>query len=466
MNPLSRPAVPRPRAYRTLPLAAAALLAALLALPSRVAAAEESPLFLIETIVLEGTSRPSSAEIIRSEMRLAEGSEYSEGELRAAIYRVRRLPFVLEADLSLRRGSERGKYALAVAVEETNAGFFAASLEALRIDLDLERALGYSLRTNFPTRDSATAGFRLFLGPRGVLFGAAHEEEFQAGYTHYGMFGGNGSASLAISYSPAECCSPGEVLPLGLDPSFSSWSLGRRRRANLVVDYPLGGDQALRLAATDLRAETSSRIQVLSSLNDPTIGFTDEDLTRSDVELKWIYDTRDEPLFPSQGSVVSGGLEVSKADLPLRVSGTSDEGPADARSSSRMAALAVAGARTWSLAPRHAVSLGGRMAAGRSDAGKTVSGDTIVTSRDLHTRDASIEARHSWSLWGEKLTREAGDLRLETTAAAGYEAISPDLGVRGTPVHRRSLGIALVFRNAWGIFRLGLTYLDIRGDPR
>lgn len=75
--------------------------------------------FLIETITVEGVGREAARGIIVAESLLQEGESYSEDELRKAVYRVKRLPFVVEADFSLKKGSERGAYELVITVEET-----------------------------------------------------------------------------------------------------------------------------------------------------------------------------------------------------------------------------------------------------------------------------------------------------------------------------------------------------------
>lgn len=471
MNLLARPAPARPRrTFPGLPLAAAVLccLAFLLAPPGAGAATEEPPRFYIETVAVEGALRPSSADIIRTETRLATGREHTEGELRDAVYRVHRLPFVLDAELSLRRGSERGKFVLVIAVQETNSGFFAAEVELLKVDEPLGAALGHSAHGEVTTRAAGTVGFRLFLGPRGLLFGALHNDELQAGYTRYGLFGRNGTASFAVSVSPSHCCSPGEILPLGLDPAFSSWSTGSRRRTNLAVHLPLAGNHGLRASATELTTLTSSRRTILPA--DLREFFDDEDFSRRDVELKWIYDTRDDPLFPGRGTALSAGVELAEASFPLRLPLPSGEPfpapPADARSESRMMALAAAATRSWSPTPRQALTLGGRAALGRSEVDRLVRGGAIEGPQSFHTREAAAEVKHSLALWSAERTRAHGDLRLETFAAYGYEAISPDSGILGNPVRRVSAGISVVFRHAWGVYRLGFTGLELEGEPR
>src|SRR5438270_12828530 len=79
-------------------------------------AQETTDRFLIEKITVEGP-KAAVANIVRVEMLLREGGSYTEDQLRQAIYRVHRLPFVLDASFSLRKGSRRGAFELVVEVQ-------------------------------------------------------------------------------------------------------------------------------------------------------------------------------------------------------------------------------------------------------------------------------------------------------------------------------------------------------------
>ena len=65
------------------------------------------------------------------ETRLREGEEYSEAELRDASARLMRLPFLLSAEFSLEKGSERGRYVLVVTINETKPFFYALDLRPI-----------------------------------------------------------------------------------------------------------------------------------------------------------------------------------------------------------------------------------------------------------------------------------------------------------------------------------------------
>src|SRR5688572_9758135 len=92
------------------------------------AQAPEPARFLLESIVVEGVQRDAPREIVAGESLLKPGNEYTEQELREAVYRIKRLPFMVDADFSLRKGSERGTYELVILVKETSVLFYSAQI--------------------------------------------------------------------------------------------------------------------------------------------------------------------------------------------------------------------------------------------------------------------------------------------------------------------------------------------------
>jgi outer membrane protein assembly factor BamA len=101
------------------------LLAVLLVFGASVVRADEPSSeptrFLIEKITVEGP-KAAAANIVRTESLLREGGSYSEEQLRQAIYRIHRLPFVLDARFSLRKGSRRGRSRRSAATAGRRAG--------------------------------------------------------------------------------------------------------------------------------------------------------------------------------------------------------------------------------------------------------------------------------------------------------------------------------------------------------
>ncbi len=87
-----------------------------------------APTFVIEKIVVEGV-RHGSEKIVAAETLLTPGETYSEAQLQQALHRVERLPFVVQAELSLRRGSERGRFELLIAVTEAKPVFYGGTFD-------------------------------------------------------------------------------------------------------------------------------------------------------------------------------------------------------------------------------------------------------------------------------------------------------------------------------------------------
>jgi hypothetical protein len=441
------------------------LCALFLLFPASAALAQETGGFTIESITIEGGRREATQEIVIEESRLATGRVWSERELRAAIYRIRRLPFIVRADFTLRRGTARGLYALAITVEETRPFFLYRESDLVATSSErITDALGYGDGRGVNLQSTGTAGGRLFVGARNVLFGSANlNEGFQAGYTRYGLFGRGGSATVSLLHS-SFCCSH-EVLPLALDPGAAVWSVERGDTAALSVILPLAGNQSLRGAASVSRRDAASRRGLFTdSLVDQQTFLTEHRESRR-AELKWFYDTADDPLFPTQGVTLSGGVELAQQTVPVKARDASLFDPADFESEARLLALAATGRKSWPLSPRQSVSLGGRLAVGRSTIDHLLLADGSIRREpvDLDSVETAVEGRYSVSLWGFEQTRDHGDLRAEAFVRAGYETTSPSFW---GPVTQLSAGPSVVFRNAWGVFRAAFTYLDIQRSRR
>jgi hypothetical protein len=425
-----------------------------------VAGAQETGGFQIETITVEGGRRAATQEIVIAESQLRGGRTWSERELREAIYRIRRLPFIVHADFALRRGTARGFYALVITVEETRPFFFAQDTELIATSqTSASEALGYG-DGHTDLRGSGTAGARLFLGTRSAVFGLVDSSAgLQAGYTRYGLFGRGGSATVSVARH-FFCCQS-EAVPLGLDPGFVTWATENGTSASLSVLLPLVGNQSLRAAASWSRRDAGSRRGLLDDPSANVQFFSGREQRESrQAEVKWFYDTADDPLFPTQGLTVSGGLELAQQTVPVRPPGSSFLDDVVVTGHSRLAALAATGRESWSLSPRQSVSLGGRLAVGRSRIDHLLTGDRSLSRPvDLDSLESSVEVRYSAGLWGFEKTRNLGDLRFELGARVGYESTSPAFG---GPVRQLSIGPSIAFRNGWGVFRFGFSYLGFQ----
>jgi hypothetical protein len=429
---------------------------------------QETERFLIEKITVEGPKQ-AAANIIRSETLLREGGTYTEEQLRQAIYRIHRLPFVLDASFALHKGSRRGAYELVIEARPARWFFFDHSIHAFRFGepLDLEEnsfTLDPSMRSS--TTLQGLVGARLFVGRSGVLFGALDSEEgIQAGFTQYDLF--NRGILANVGYSRNECCIR-EVLPLALDPTFSSWSFTSSERFSLGLAIPLGGRQSIQVSASERRGDAGTRRSVLvESPTDQTAFFQGVGtLSYRRAEAKWVYDTSDDPLVPTRGFSISAGLEAARLESPNLVEfpgAPSTEAQTAAFPSSESEELAAAASmiKHWPITRRQTLSLTGRLfkASSRLENLILASEERVIRSLDLDTFGGSVGVQYAVAV---KRSRKAGnfsDLRLESGVEIGVESNRLDLGP--SPLRRFAASLGLVFRNQWGRVRATFTYLDL-----
>ena len=431
---------------------------------------QETDRFLIEKITVEGPKQ-AAANIIRSETLLREGGTYSEEQLRLAIYRIHRLPFVLDASFALRRGSRRGAYELVIEAKPARWFFFDTSIHAFQFGepLDLEDSFTTDPSMKSSTTLQGLVGARLFVGRSGVLFGALDSEEgIQAGFTQYDLF--HRGILASAGYSRNACCVR-EVLPLALDPTFSSWSFQSSEKFSLGVAIPLGRRQSVQISLSERRGDAGTRRSVLLVDSPPGQITTFQGRGTLDyrrAEVKWVYDTSDDPLLPTRGYSLSAGLEAARFDSQNLVERRFDPPPSQGfqetvfpPSHAEDLVAAVSWIRHWPVGQRQTLSLTSRLFQGRSRLENLVlpAQDRVVESLDLNTVGGSVGFQHAMTL---KRTRKASnftDLRLETGVEMGIESNRLDLGP--SPLRRFAASVGLVFRNQWGRVRATFSYLDL-----
>jgi hypothetical protein len=443
---------------------------ALLLLTAASAPAQEERLeparFLIETITVEGP-KEAAANIVRAETLLQEGRSYTEADLRQAVDRVQRLPFVLYATFALRKGSERGAYELAVQVQSArwfffdqwNRGFYLQ--EPLSVNPANPDSLG-GFRQDFEAGLGGLVGARLFVGRSGVVFAALDLlQGAQIGFTQYDLFHRGILFSAGVSRG-----GPIEVLPLALDPTFAAWDFWSATKLSLGTSIPLGGRQSVQVSLSEQRGEPASRRSVLLSVpfTFPAQFSKDGEVTYRTADAKWVYDTSDDPLLPTRGTSLSVGIETAHfRGQGLRLDSVPSFDPPLPAFESEQAVLAFSAIRHWSITPRQTVSATGRAAVGQSNVEGLVTDETVLPVEEtLDYTGGSLGLQHSLVLKRSREPGDVSDLRLETGVEAGAERTSPDLGPG--LLRRFSASVGIVFRNQWGRVRAILTYLDLRGE--
>ena len=425
--------------------------------------------FLVETITVEG-ARPTAARIVEAESLLRPGESYAEADLRQAVARIHRLPFVLEVVFSLRKGSVRGAYELLIEVQQARWFFFERDNQLTFFDEPL--ALESLSRNETTFRWFGLIGARAFVGRSGVAFAGVSGVSLQAGYSHYDLFGRGILASVGYSEGLTEVEDP---LPYGIDPNLAVWEWGDTGKLSLSLAVPLSRDDSFHFAWSDRRGQASARREVFGPFRlplEPLEFIDDGELTMRRGEAKWVRDTSDDPLLPTGGFTLSAGLEYvafeARELIALRFDPDVIDPPepfAPPPFTGEQVTAAFSALRHRSLTPRQSVSAGGRLSLGRSRIENLPLGDGFLDEINLDVFGAALQARHQWRLWTRRGEAGLADLYLESGATAGVEWTSPDLATAHDPLERLELSTALVFRNEWGRIRLKLSFLDL-GEVR
>ncbi len=233
-----------------------------------------APLFaqtghLVSRIDVRGGRAPAA--LIISQTALEVGRTYSDRDLEIAVARIRRLPFIYDARYSM----EGETLILEI---DTVTRFFA--------DVDVEGS-------SFPGDNRAIAvvggGTRLYVGSGGVaevtltklLAEGGSGRNLGLEYSHYGIAGTRlfASASILQSFFNDEGFEP--------DPTW-----------NVAVGYPLTIRQTLTASASGQGFTSESSFGDSPGPN-VSVG------SQRSLDLRWTYDTTDDPFFALQGLVIN-----------------------------------------------------------------------------------------------------------------------------------------------------------------
>ena len=453
------------------------------------------PRFEIETIVVEN-QRKFPPEIIVAASHLQEGRAYSEDELRDARYRIMRLPLVLEADFELRKGSERGKYELVIQVTEARRWFFGIDNRVTRwsqaISVD-----GLS-SDSITLSELSLAGYRLPVGGEGLFFvtiGGA-DGTLSLGYTNYNLLSRNVIMSLKVSW--ADCadvrsdsssnelgedgCAT-EIFDLGLDPTYSSWTLnGNNYRGRFNLSIPIRGNQSVRFLSSYRFVKNGVRRPAYRP--EPQFLSIWDDRSDLDTGLAWVYNSEDDSILPTRGRFLEAGLAYRwlEADLFGFFSDSADSEPFD----SKEIRAQVSAKQHWPVRPKITLSLGVQAHLGRSrvrdlpietddlpadDRPIVETMGLVRVSDDLTTFGASATFEHA--LFLKRVINGAPkhparrprwrEWRWENRLTVFYSGTDPSFDQPDNPVGGLRLGSGVVFRNTWGIFRFELAYTNAEG---
>ena len=454
-------------------------LLALLVLTAAQAVAAPEPDFLIETITVEGL-RKFPPGIIIAKSLLVEGETYNEAELRDANNRVIRLPLILDAEFELRKGTARGKYELVIKVTEARRWFFGlGSRYSFWADPISVSGLDTSSNTE---ADNFLAGYRVPVGGDGLFFvtlGGA-DGTLSLGYTQYDLFSRSVIMSLKVAWSDCadvretsesnqlgeDGCAT-EIFDLGLDPTYSTWTLrGDNFRGRFNLGIPLRGNQSVRWLSTYRLVKSGLRRPAYRpSLRSAYLFENEQEI---DTSLAWVLNTEDDSILPSRGKFIESGLSYRGLQAEM----ASLLAPAEGFDlDSKELRAYISGRRHWPMSRKTTLSVGVNAHLGRSRIRNVPLENGDIVSDDLNVWGGGASLQHGWFLWQVYNGQPKHpwrrprwrEMRWENRIEVLFGGTSPSFDQLENPLRGFQISSGLVFRNTWGVFRIQLSYVDVRG---
>jgi hypothetical protein len=224
---------------------------------------------LIEKI--DVNSDRAKPNIIRAETRLVAGRSYTSEQLDQALYRVRRLPFVVDATFALRPGGTPDARVLIISVVEQ---------PMFNYDLDVQ---GVAVRNGY-VASSTGLGLRFFPGS-GAL-------DLSAGGQQYAYGGGSGIShfgDIAATYTAYGLFGTAAYAGVGIRTGYNAKH--RIISPLLLLGVPLTQKQTLRGMYVRSGGEYENN---------------------SLLAAQWLYETSDDPFFARRGLDVAAGPQWQK----------------------------------------------------------------------------------------------------------------------------------------------------------
>jgi hypothetical protein len=352
--------------------------------------------------------------IIRSETRLRAGRAYTTGQIDQALYRVRRLPFIVDATYSLDPGSAPDRRVLTIHV-----------IEEQRFHYTFD-AQGVAQRGGYAT-STAGLGLHFFPGSNGILdanmggvgssggggAGNGHFGDVSVQYTGYGLFGSSAFAGIGVT---TRYNGGGERLtsPLAL------------------VGIPLTQTQTVR--------GTYQRSGLKSDNN-------------SVMTVEWLLDTTDDPYFARRGVSLAAGPQWQKFHFAATFNSPPHVLVVD--DNLKSSGFVAAAEKFWPVATHSA--LWARANGSALTDSPTSNG---VKGPDTHRQlgDVLIGVAQNFDAW--RGTEGDGFHRLRVELGVGYHR---DRQKHTFSTEDRSGGelfVNIAHRSRYGVFRLGVSFVS------
>ena len=248
-----------------------ALLTIIVSMAAVAASAQTS--FVVDRIeVLPGVR--VHAEIVRAESRLVAGKSYTKDDLDQALYRIRRLPFVIDAGYTLAAGNTPDSRVVQFNVVSQHAFNYLGDIQAV------------SFHSHGGAHIGGFLGYSFFPGATGVLDLTAGGSTFASSQTTTGTPG-----NFALRYSAYGLFGTSAYAAAGVSSTRTRSSGSRQFEPSVTFGIPLGLTQTFR--ATYIGTSTGSESPTITS-------------------AEWVMDRTDDPYFARRGLMLVAGPQRTK----------------------------------------------------------------------------------------------------------------------------------------------------------
>jgi hypothetical protein len=401
-------------------------------------AAQQAPTqYRLERIVVEGSD--AGEDSIRAEARLIEERMYTEEDFRQAVYRVRRLPFVTDATYRLDPGVTGGGTTLVIRVLQETLVNFHANVDHVRTEEESDTtALG-------------TLGGRFLLHDLGLV-------EVTADRSSESIQG----SLAALTYRIYDIYGTGFFAMLRIGKRFSAEeNFDFDAERDFLVGYPLTQKQSLTLTGSERKFGIDRDFDVEGN-DDPDDDDTFDDniiLTNSDsvasADLRWWYESNDDPLFATRGISVAFGPRYAHTELDEQTFDETEEEVVTATEQFNLWGLRLDASAYRRLFGRN---VGFLRLSGEGDRIDQVEDEdeAEIPNVDRRFGQASIGLAHDFHSYDPNVLRP---FRIRLEGSVGYSTLMtrPEGGA-SVRTNQKFGTLGFIFRNRFGSVRLAGTY--------
>ncbi|CAM2010722.1 hypothetical protein [Acanthopleuribacter pedis] len=420
--------------------------------------------FPLTAIEVDG-ARWGTEAVIRSESGLKEGKTYTERALASARRRIARLPFVLEVDFSMKKGTSYGTYTLVIGIVETMPLVF--RLQYIDTDSNRRPIEDFDLdeidRRSLDGVGDWSIGARWFFGKHAMVYATtrffsedgsldfADGKPVDFGLTHYNLL--NKRVLFNLNFQWTERIT--EEIFDRRPRERVQFTRERPILAALTLAVPVQGNHWLSFTADSFEEELTfeqPRRRMRTTIKDE----------RLRGRLGWFYDSSDDAVLATSGRRIESGFTFNTQTTTF---GGIDFSPLPPPAISRRETERLLWNLRWQEYPTLSqrinalIDLNGEVRLRGDDFQAVAESGERVPDR-LPFNQWSLQVGARLDVLGHAGNGRYGELKLDLTAGWGV-ANEERLSEETT-----ELNLALTWRHRWGLARFVVRWEDIREDER